>query len=96
MFVYKDQAEIPTERETHENTCKSFLRLFVDFVVVVDTRDRLGLKSAVLNVELTDAYEFGVFYTKARTRTHTQHTQRMRERTCKERERVKDACSGMT
>lgn len=53
-------------------------------------------KSAVLNVELTDAYEFGVFYTKARTRTHTQHTQRMRERTCKERERVKEACSGTT
>lgn len=45
-------------------------------------------KSAVLNVELTDAYEFGVFYTKARTRTHTHSTHKecVRERAKRERE----------
>lgn len=79
MFVYKDQAEIPkTERETHENTCKSFLRLFVDFVVVVDTRDRLGsLASEVCSVKCRTnrcLRIWRILYQGTHTNTHTAHT----------------------
>lgn len=92
MFVYILRAEIAkTAKETYENN------LQIVFTVICCCCCRCGcarsfwghsrLLSTVLNVGLNDAYEFGVIYTKARTRTRISiHKECVRERTKSGRE----------